>query len=56
MYGAAGVGWLLFLALPPVVISFLRIHEAQRVARLRSAQAKLKEEWGVGNKPAAGPQ
>lgn len=56
MYGAAACGWLLFLALPPVLTSFLRIHEAQRVASLRASQAKLKEEWGVGIKPAAPPQ
>lgn len=56
MYGAAAVGWLLFLGLPPVVGSFLRIHAAQRVAHLRARQAKLKEEWGVGQKPTAPPR
>lgn len=56
MYGAAAAGWLLFLALPPVVASFLKIHVAQRVSTLRNTQAKLKAEWGVGAKPATAPK
>ena len=55
MYGAAAAGWLLFLALPPLVASFLKIHAAQRVASLRAVQSRLKAEWGVGAKPEAPP-
>ena len=46
MYGAAGVGWMLFYTIPPVVSSIVvRGHEAE-VARLTEHQAKLVEEWG----------
>lgn len=55
MYGAAALGWLLYLASPPVVGSFLQIHAAQRVASLRATQARLREEWGIGTKSAPGP-
>ncbi len=48
MYGAAALGWLLAMALPPMVGSFLRLRAAQRVAALRDVQAGLRAEWGVG--------
>jgi hypothetical protein len=51
MYGAAALGWLLFLGLPPVAKSLLKITTQQQISTLRAEQAKLREEWGIG--PAA---
>lgn len=50
MYGAAALGWLLYLALPPIATAILSIFSAQRIASLEAQQAKLREEWGI--KPA----
>lgn len=46
MYGAASVGWLLFMAAPPVVGTFLMLTSERRVAALRHAQQRIVEEWG----------
>ena len=52
MYGAAGLGWMLFYMIPPVVAAFVvRRHEAE-IARLTEHQEKLVEEWGA---EVAGP-
>ena len=48
MYGAAALGWLLFLALPPIATSILSILSEQQTASLQAQQAKLREEWGIG--------
>lgn len=48
MYGAAAVGWLLCLVLPPVAASILKIRSAQQIAGLQAQQAKLREEWEIG--------
>jgi len=52
MYGAAALGWLLYLALPPLAASILRIRAAQQVAGLKAQQAKLREAWAITGKPA----
>lgn len=49
MYGAASLGWLLCLALPPIAASILKIVSAQQIAGLHAQQAKLREEWGIGS-------
>lgn len=46
MFGAAAVGWLLFLAIPPVVAAVLRVQAEHRAVALRTRQKKLVEEWG----------
>lgn len=52
MYGAAGIGWMLFFAIPPVIASVVvRRHEGE-IARLTEHQEKLVEEWGA---EVAGP-
>jgi hypothetical protein len=53
-YGASGFGWLLYLAMPPVVGSYLKLTTQHRVTSLKAAQKKLIEEWGedVGKKPS----
>jgi len=53
MYGAAALGWLLSMVLPPLVASFLRIHAAQQIGALRAQQAKLRDEWGIAAEPKA---
>ncbi len=46
IYGAAAFGWLLYMAIPPLVGGFLQIAAQRRVAVLRSQQKKLVELWG----------
>lgn len=48
MYGAASVGWLLFMAAPPVVGTVLTLTSERRVAALRHNQRRIVEEWGEG--------
>lgn len=46
MFGSAGLGWLLFAAVPPVIATFLKVLSERRLAVLRAQQRKLVEEWG----------
>jgi len=46
MYGAAGFGWMVFMAVPPVVHAILTILDQQRVTLLRGNQRRIIEEWG----------
>jgi len=46
MYAAAGFGWMMFLAIPPVVASFLSVMAQSRVKVLRATQQDIMEEWG----------
>ena len=46
MYAAAGFGWLLFIAVPPVVTTFLKVMSERRVTLLRATQKEVIEEWG----------
>lgn len=46
IYGAAGFGWLLYMALPPVITTFISAMSQRRVAVLREKQAQIIEEWG----------
>lgn len=46
MYGAAAFGWLLFIAIPPVVAAFISVLRERRVAYLRGVQKRIVEEWG----------
>lgn len=55
MFGAAGVGWLLYFGLPPLVGSLLvQKHEAE-IRRIESQQSALQEEWGPDINNAAPP-
>lgn len=47
MYSAAAFGWLLFLALPSVISSFVIVMQQRKVALLRGEQKDLIEEWGA---------
>lgn len=46
MYSSAAFGWLLFLAMPTVVSSFVLVLQQRKVAQLRAEQKELIEEWG----------
>ena len=46
IYGSAGFGWMLYMALPPVITTFLSAMSQRRVAVLREKQAQIIEEWG----------
>ena len=46
MYAAASFGWLLYIAVPPVVNALLAVAAQHRIAQLRSRQRELIREWG----------
>lgn len=46
MYAAAAFGWLIFMAIPPVVAALMLIVTRQRIIKLRSEQRELVNEWG----------
>lgn len=46
MYGAAGLGWLLYLAMPPIVANVLNLSAQRRVGELRKKQRALIKTWG----------
>ena len=46
MYSAASFGWLIFLAVPPVVSTFLDVLAQRRVNILRGKQENTVENWG----------
>ena len=46
MYAAAGFGWIIFLAIPPVVATFLSVVAQTRVKALRASQQEIVNEWG----------
>ena len=46
MYSAAACGWMLFLAVPPVVGILLNWTAQRRIAALRARQKRIIGEWG----------
>ncbi len=46
IYGAAGFGWMLYMALPPFITTFLSVMSEHRVTVLKENQAGIIEEWG----------
>ena len=46
IYGAAGLGWMMFLGLPSVVESAKKFVAARKIQKLTQAQETLIEEWG----------
>lgn len=45
-YGASGIGWLMYMSMPPMVSSWLSFTTDRRVAALKAAQKRLVEDWG----------
>lgn len=46
MYGAAGLGWLMYLAMPPIVANVLSLTAQRRTVELREQQRDLIRIWG----------
>ncbi len=46
IYGSAAFGWLLYIAVPPVVTIFLSVVAQNRLALLKTTQKNIIEEWG----------
>lgn len=46
MYGAAALGWLIFLGVPPVVSAFMSVMAQRRITMRRELQQELVERWG----------
>jgi hypothetical protein len=46
MYGAAGLGWLLIMAMPPVMGFLFNIQSAETIRKLEARKEKLIAEWG----------
>lgn len=45
-FGAAGIGWAIFVCLPPLVTSYYGLMAQRRVLALRKRQKQLIEAWG----------
>ena len=48
MYAAAAFGWMIYIAVPPVVRSLMSVMAQHRIAQLRSDQRTLIGDWGAG--------
>lgn len=46
MYGAAGMGWILYFCVPPVVAMVIEVRDDDTKRRLESRIKQLVEEWG----------
>lgn len=46
MYGAAGMGWVLYFCVPPVVGMVIEVRDDETKRRLESRSKLLIEEWG----------
>lgn len=46
MYAAAAFGWLIYMAIPPVVAALMAIAAQQRIMQLRANQREMINEWG----------
>lgn len=46
IYGSAAFGWMMFMAVPPVIATFLTVVSQRRVAQLRTLQRDIIAEWG----------
>lgn len=51
IYGAAGIGWLLFLGLPNAIAMVKKLEADRQARRLRERQHELVEEWGPSIMP-----
>ena len=55
IFAAAGLGWLIYFAFPPVLKSLLTILAQHRISILRGEQRQLIKDWGEGIAIGAGP-
>jgi hypothetical protein len=54
MYGAAGVGWIIYLSAPSIAWLQVELMGARRIKALKMRQRQLIEEWGAEVAEAAG--
>ena len=46
MYSGAGFGWLIFLAIPPVITAFITVIDETNLKQLKVVQRQIVDEWG----------
>lgn len=46
MYSGAGFGWMLFMAIPPLVGAVMTVMSERRLAHLKDSQKAIIKEWG----------
>jgi hypothetical protein len=55
IYGSAAFGWMVYIALPPVITTFLSVMSERRLEILRETQKSIIEEWGENVASAIDP-
>ncbi|CCG08500.1 hypothetical protein [Pararhodospirillum photometricum] len=53
IYGAAGIGWLLYSSIPQLLGTFMALTANRRIEALKAQQVKLIEDWGPEVKEGA---
>jgi len=53
MFGTAGIGWLLVLAMPKVATVYIEVTNETKIKMMRREQQRLVEEWGAEIKKPA---
>ena len=56
IYGAAGLGWLMFQSLPSLVASWRSYSAERKIARLSRLQQELRDEWRLAGERAPAPE
>jgi len=46
MFSSAGFGWMLVIAVPPVITAFLAVLDKTKLKQLKAQQQGIVEEWG----------
>ncbi len=46
IYGAAAMGWMIFMTTPQIIAAFMQMTSDHRVAKLKAQQQQLVEDWG----------
>ncbi len=52
--GASAIGWMIYYAIPLLVLRYQSIRDRQRIKYLRQRQVELAEEWGSEVAPEEG--
>ncbi len=46
IYSSAGIGWLLYISVPPIIISIIAFMDKHKVKKLKHRQERLLKLWG----------
>lgn len=46
VYGAAALGWVIYLTTPQIIGAFMEMTSSRRITRLKAQQKQLVEDWG----------